>query len=333
MTLEINKLKKIINQPEFPLALSNGKMGVCLSFYLLGRKLKNGTYSEFADDILEDILANAQNISSINLKDGLSGIGISLNFLVSNQYIEGDINYILKDSDDLIIRTLSPNYNIEFEPEILLDLLFYIGIRLENKSLDLDYKYLFQECAIEYLNKLYSKIDSDFFEESLPFTLDNKLLRLLHLTSLYYKLNFYTIRLDKLIDELSYNLLSYLPKLNSNKLLLIGGMSLVNIHTKLDSWQNHIHILKREFNFDILIHKEIREYNTSLCNGLAGIIYALSLSRQEFSEEKYSIGKNKLIELFDIDSIKKTILNPEEKDVSLLYGSLGELVIYNILKQ
>ena len=331
MKLEINELKKLINQQNFPLDVTRGKMGICLCLYLLGRKFNNKTYESYAADILHNVLSNTQNITSIDLEQGLIGIGITLHYLADKHYIEGDINYMLMDADNLLLKNLNSKNDIDFEIHTLIDMLYYIAIRLGNKLIKKDYKYLFQETAIKLINKLSDRINSDFFEESIPYSIKNQLVNLLYLSSLLYKLDFYNNRLNKIMYEISYRLFSFLPILNSNKLLLIAAMSSLKNYLTVENWQKHIDLLKTEFDIDVLIHQEIREKNISISNGLSGIFLALRLSEEEFSTEEYCHIKYKLVKQFNIEDLETKLLNPKTNNMSFLYGELGALTIYNML--
>ena len=330
MKLEIDEIKKLINQQNFPLDVTRGKMGISLCLYLLGRKLNNKVYESYAFDILRDVLSNTQDIASIDIEQGLAGIGIILNYLATEDYIEGDINYMLLDADNLILKNLNPKNETDFQIDGLIDMLYYIAIRLGNKSIKKDYRYLFQESAIGLINKLSDRINADFFEESIPYSIRNQLANLLYLLSLFYKLEFYNSRLNKIMYEISYRLFSFLPILNSNKLLLIAAMSSVKKYCNVQNWQKHIDLLKKEFDVDALIYQEVRAKNISISNGLSGLLLALSLSKEEFSTEEYGRIKYKLLEQFNIEDLKKNILSLKANNMSLFYGELGALTIYNM---
>ena len=328
MTLDTKALLQRTRKQDFPLSLSTGKMGICLSLYILGKKLNNKTYQSDAFDLLNDILENIDRIASLDIKHGITGIGIGLNYLLSNKYIEGDINYILKDMDNLILKNLNPKNDIEFDVNIILDMLHYMAVRLSNTALKKDEQFLFRETSIEYINKLSFRLDGSFFEECIPFSIESKIAQLLYILNLYFKLDFYNNRLSSIIHEISYKLFSLLPILHSNKLLLLGAMSHIKQYIETTDWQHHIDILKNDFNVDTVIRQELRQKNISVSNGAAGIFLALELSKNEFSKHEYEAIRNKLLHHFNSAELEQKISEPNESTGSFLYGELGALTIY-----
>lgn len=331
MTVNTDSIMQLSRQDNFPLGLSTGKMGICLSLYVLARKLGNNKLEADASGLLHDILANTDKIVSIDMKHGIIGIGWSLDYLLINKYVDGDINYILKDTDSLVLKSLNPTSDTGFDPDMSMDALYYMARRLHNKHLKKDDRFLFQETSIEHINKLSFRIDSSFFEESIPFSIESKIVRFLYILSLYFKLDFYNSRLDRIMQEISYKLLSFLPILHSNKLLLLGAMSAVKKYNREMHWQRHIDRLKGDFDVNILIRQELRKKNISIANGLAGILLALKLSKYEFLTEEYDINKNKLLSCCHLADLEKSLSKPTEDVVSFFYGELGALTIYKML--
>lgn len=330
MTINTDNVMQLSRRENFPLGLSAGKMGVCLSLYILARKLDSNKLGADASGLLHDILANTDKIASIDMKHGIMGIGWGLDYLLINKYIDGDINYILKDTDSLVLKSLNPISDTGFDPDLSMDALYYIALRLRNKHLKKDDRFLFQETSIEYINKLSFSIDGPFFEESIPFSIESKIVRFLHILSLYFKLGFYNSRLDRIMQEISYKLLSFLPILHSNKLLLLGAMSLVKEYSREMPWQQHIDRLKKDFDVETVIRQEIRQKNISIANGLAGMVLALEMAKEEFPEPDYSAVKGRLLSHFTLAELENNISEPAENTVSLMYGEMGALTIYEM---
>ncbi|MBF0576026.1 lanthionine synthetase LanC family protein [Dysgonomonas sp. GY617] len=66
------------------LGLATGKMGYCLYFYVLSRKLNNKEYQDTAEKLLDEIFDNIQMVSGIDVKNGLAGIGLGIDYLIKN---------------------------------------------------------------------------------------------------------------------------------------------------------------------------------------------------------------------------------------------------------
>lgn len=82
--------------------LLNGKMGAALFFYEYSRYSNNVVYSDCADRILDDILdaISEKRVSdSLDLADGLGGIGWGIQYLINHNFVEGEADEVLIDFD------------------------------------------------------------------------------------------------------------------------------------------------------------------------------------------------------------------------------------------
>lgn len=91
-----------------PVGLFNGKMGIALYLYRYARYADCKYYSEFADELLDKVL-DSINHSSPDFESGISGIGWCLNYLMKNEYVEGDPNDVLLNVDKRVFSQLSCN--------------------------------------------------------------------------------------------------------------------------------------------------------------------------------------------------------------------------------
>lgn len=82
--------------------LLNGKMGVALFFYEYSLHFNNMVYSDCADRILDDILdaiSDKKVSNSLDLADGLGGIGWGIQYLIDHNFVEGEADEVLIDFD------------------------------------------------------------------------------------------------------------------------------------------------------------------------------------------------------------------------------------------
>lgn len=129
------------------IGLMNGKMGGIIFFMLYAKKTGIKAYSDYCDELFEDIHHHINVNMPIDLYDGLCGIGWGIEFLVQNQLVHGNTDEILEDIDRFIM---------ERNPERMIDrsfekglggVLFYVVSRLksyhrDDNSLPFDDKYL-----------------------------------------------------------------------------------------------------------------------------------------------------------------------------------------------
>lgn len=143
--------------------LYNGKMGLVILSYLQGEVT---IAEEIIDDIIEYI--EAQNIR-ISFDDGLLGIAWGLIFIVENEMIEGDINELLSDFDDVVFNHFDIKYYDWSFEKGLLGLIYYSTIRLyQDKNILKKYPVFFK-----LLNKIirekYTDESSNLIETDFPF--------------------------------------------------------------------------------------------------------------------------------------------------------------------
>jgi lantibiotic modifying enzyme len=86
------------------LGLYHGKTGVVLFFSHYARYIGEPLYNEFAGELLEEIIQALHTDLSIDFESGICGIGWGVNYLIQNNFMEGDINEILFEIDQKIME-------------------------------------------------------------------------------------------------------------------------------------------------------------------------------------------------------------------------------------
>lgn len=81
-------------------------MGIAIFFYKYARKLNNNLYNDFANELLDEIYEDVNDMIPIDFKLGLSGIGWGIDYLHYNNFVYGDIDEILLPIDDKIKKAL-----------------------------------------------------------------------------------------------------------------------------------------------------------------------------------------------------------------------------------
>jgi hypothetical protein len=79
----------------------NGKMGIAFFLYHCARYTKDMEYNDFADDIVDDILATIDSVP-FDFENGLTGIGWAINYLMNNAFLDGDPDEALQYVDDRV---------------------------------------------------------------------------------------------------------------------------------------------------------------------------------------------------------------------------------------
>ena len=113
------------------IGLLHGKMGIALFFYHYAKHTGNSVYSDYADDLLDDIWKNLHNRLPDTFESGATGIVWGVEYLIQNSFVAGNSNAICADVDarimQLDLRRMTPQF-IEKELE---GFLHYVLIRTQ----------------------------------------------------------------------------------------------------------------------------------------------------------------------------------------------------------
>lgn len=86
------------------IGLYHGKMGIVIFFVHYSRYMNNDTYSDFASEILNEVYMRVNVNLPIDFENGLCGIGWGIEYLLQNDFVEGDGADILFDVDKKIME-------------------------------------------------------------------------------------------------------------------------------------------------------------------------------------------------------------------------------------
>ena len=275
------------NLDRYPVSLFHGKMGLVIYFFQLSKIESNPDYYSLADKLLDQVLLNdLSRNQSIDVEDGLAGVGLGVTWLVKNRFIEAELNEMLEVIDNAIFRRISfQNDSPNLQTIKLLHLTGYLYIRLQEQT-DKDMQTLYQDLIIKILNMLYPKIDDDFLNESYTFSVyDYQLPVFLWITAKLLEAGFYNEKICKKLDVLRPRILSRFPLLHSNRLFLLWGMLNLMPHLHHDvSWSNYVQLLYKEINLDEIIENEMTGRKIFISNGLSMIYILLHVINRTFPE-------------------------------------------------
>ena len=149
-TLEQSIIHHLMMQSPFisDFGLLSGKMGISLFFYEYARHENEIIYSDFAGELLDDIWDKVHNRVPISFESGLTGIAWGIEYLIQNNFVEGNSNEICAEIDQYIMKSdIRRLINDKFIKEELGGFLHYIlgrfsGSIKQNKLLPFDSLYL-----------------------------------------------------------------------------------------------------------------------------------------------------------------------------------------------
>jgi hypothetical protein len=92
----------------------NGKMGILFFLYHYARFSGKQMYNDVADDLFDDILAHINSSTDDDFDNGYVGIGWLTNYLLENNFVEGNPNEVLYEIDVKIFADtgINPQQNI-----------------------------------------------------------------------------------------------------------------------------------------------------------------------------------------------------------------------------
>jgi len=239
----INKelIMKIINNSSSMRSngLFNGKMGVAILLYNLASENEEIDPSSLVLDVINEINYDL----SFDFDNGIVGIGWGLEYLFQNDYIEGDIERILKEFDKYLLAFFyKPDLTIDLRKG-LIGIGFYLIKRVDNSRNQTNTKLinkqwlalLVQRIIIELNDEVMYKHLKDF--TSNPFDIYSTYPVLICFLFEVCKLDIckeeVLVLLDKLISYIINNKLLY-PKSEIKKLQLAAALS-QSLNFKLSS--------------------------------------------------------------------------------------------------
>jgi len=279
MEKHINELNKMLLQSmgkNYPVGLAQGQMGICIYFYHLSRIERDENFKTVAEKLLDDTLEKLSLNSSINVEKGLAGIALGITHLIKAGFIEGDVNELLEDIDNVIFKKLAfGQYNSVYKKDELLHLLYYLSVRLNDQTEEED-RYIFQELIIKVINLFAADLKGDFFNEYYSFSVYHYHLPLfVYVCGKLLEQDFYNERIYKILEEFEPVILGRFPLLHANRLYLLCGMlSLIPYMHNLQ-WKNYVSLLQKETSITEIFDKEMKNKHIFVSNGLS-IIYLLA---------------------------------------------------------
>jgi hypothetical protein len=296
----ITKKLKELNAKTIALLESNPSLDlihISLYFYYISRLGNNKEYEKLAKKYLDEVAASINTIKSVDIKHGLAGIGLGIDYLVKNNFVKGNINNILQEIDDYLFRTISVAKHYEtLDTLTMLQVLYYFYVRLKDQSQGSENEYLFKEQCIDTINNIYSKIEKTAFGSRLAYNIEYELPLFLYVLSKISSVNFYNRRVTNILKELSPTILSTVPILHCNKLYLLWAMLAVKQHINIEGWNKHINLLKQELDLDEIINNELKNRNIFFNDGATSIFLLAEYIKKDLDEEKICIFQEKLLE-------------------------------------
>lgn len=115
--------------------LFHGKIGVCITFAHLARYTNEDLYNDLAWRLLDEIL-DSISLNSLNFERGLAGVGWGVEYLIQNNFFEGNSADILSELDSEILKLNLNCMNDKSVRTGAMGILLYISIRCKSSSFE-----------------------------------------------------------------------------------------------------------------------------------------------------------------------------------------------------
>ena len=267
----------------------------------ISKQLSNTIYEEEADELIDKIYHElATNNHSFGFEKGLAGVAWGIHFLYDNGFLEGDLDEVLSDIDDLIFQCLSFMEDIE---SIGLKELVGFGIYLVQRvrwmqnNPDNINLVLFRNLLITIINSIYLKVEKDkaILSEGTSFNLMYGLPMIMIFIASVYKLDFYTKKLDKLVVLISQDVLSTIPSSIGNRLYLLLAIKKISQFKKLEKWEQHANVIFNSIDTDFLFHDELMDKNIHAFSGKIGALFLIKQFNNFPQKDKFSYNEEVVI--------------------------------------
>lgn len=271
--VKINEKMIASGNQKVGLDIETGKMGYCLYFFRLSRLLNKSQYKKQAERLLDDIYLELSSESTERSAYELAQIGMAIDYLIKQGYVEGNINSVLDNIDKLIFKAVVfENKPITYQMNGIIPILYLIYMRIEEQNKESDARFMLEELVIKLFNNLYQSLDPKFYDESILFNvLDYKLPQFLYTVSKIYSLQFYNYRIIEVFREISGLILSQMPVLHANRLYLLWALVHLKKATGWNIWNEQMDILVSHIDYQKIIYKELRNKDVFIIDGVAGI--------------------------------------------------------------
>lgn len=124
---------------EEKLGLWNGQMGIAVFLYHYSRITQNKEYDIIAGDILDTIYEKIDYTIPYDYYSGMAGIGAGIEYLIQNNFLEGDADEVLHEFDRFLYAIISSrNCNSVSIRDGICGLGYYFYLRLKPRHLDQD---------------------------------------------------------------------------------------------------------------------------------------------------------------------------------------------------
>jgi hypothetical protein len=135
-----------------------------------------------------------------------------------------------------------------------------------------------------------------------------------------------------MLKELTPYIVSKLPYLQANRLLMLWITTLINNRLKNEDWEKYISLIRKEIDMEHLIQIEMKGRSIYFADGLPSLYFLLSQTRNFFTNSKLELYNNLILRKIVASPEWERLLQDEEyfnKRNGLYSGYCGTALLLN----
>jgi hypothetical protein len=307
-------------------SLMHGNTGICIFFNHLAQKTGNPEYQKTADDLISEVFTNLTSLSPPDFENGLAGIGWGIEYLVQNNFAEGDTDEILGEIDNNIFRILNEESITSFEmTNGLTGYLFYLISRLKNKTLPFSTpQQINRDLLILTINRIYELATAQFphIVKEINFDLLWRFPVMLLGLSEAFRLSIYNEKINCIIKQWIPNLEAYIPSMHINRLYLAVALMQIYSQIPYPRLEKQIRILLFGTDFNKL-KTEINPDQLNIRFGWPGFIILLHQALKLIPPDYPNYSELKSTFKFILKKYKNTLKTTQQSDIVSKSKQLG----------
>lgn len=288
------KLFRDIDKERFALGLAYGYTGLCLYLFEQYRKTGDKRYESYAGKCFQTVCEQYNQSMSIGLYNGFAGISLGINILSLMGYVNVPKRFY-KDINELCFKNLtlfthkSTDVLDNMETKELILLLDYFCFQLNQKNCAAYEIPVYKKLLIKLMDFLYTNRLNEILQPPVHYRSDEELSRFLYALYKMYQLQIDTLRINRIIADLTDFVCALVPVPVASKLQLLYVMLKINEFYSSPEWNNHIRLLHTTLSVEGLCENTFGQalyYD----QGLAGSIMLLHYLNTNYPE--YAIPGN-----------------------------------------